>query len=145
MRYARVENDVAVEIIDCDDVESCYHPDFVATLVDCDADVIVGMIFIDGAFVEPSAIKITAEELVAEQSAAIDAHIQDCIKSRDFYDIGQVALCCTDGNGYQVEALAVSAWIRKCWGIQEQINLGKLVFDSVDDAIKDLPEFDILT
>jgi hypothetical protein len=77
------------------------------------------------------------------QYIAIDQHIQSKIKTRDFDDIGQIALCCVDGNGYQVEALAVSAWVRKCWYIQEQIKLGELVFDSVEAAIAELPPFDI--
>ena len=77
------------------------------------------------------------------QYKAIDQHIQSKIKTRDFDDIGQVALCCVDGNGYQVEALAVSAWVRKCWHIQEQIKFGERVFDSVEAAIAELPPFDI--
>lgn len=83
------------------------------------------------------------EDLINSQYIGIDQHIQSKIKTRDFDDIGQIALCCVDGNGYQVEALAVSAWVRKCWHIQEQIKLGELVFDSVEAAINELPPFDI--
>jgi len=89
-------------------------------------------------------IKTGQQDKALQQYIAIDAHIQTCIKSRDFDDIGQVALCCVDGNGYQVEALAVSAWIRECWKIQEVIKTGELVFNSVDEAIAALPAFDIL-
>lgn len=141
MIHARLDENIVVEIIDCDDLDNCYHPDFVAQLVECDKSVSVGMMLNGKDFV--NAVEQSSFSTVADQSLAIDAHINDCIKSRDFDDIGQVALCCADGNGYQVEALAVSAWVRKCWKKQEDIKSGKRVFKSIDDAIKDLPDFDI--
>lgn len=142
-KYARLHGSVVVEIIDCDNIKSCYHPDFIATLVRAEQSVCVGMIYIDGAFVKPS-VKKTTPDRIAEQYNAIDAHIQTCIKSRDFDDIGQVAMCCVDGNGYQIEALAISAWIRECWKIQEAIKTGKLVCNDVGYALSELPKFDIL-
>lgn len=81
---------------------------------------------------------------VADQVAAIDAHIQGQIKTLDYDDIGQVALC-AGGGSHEVEALRVRDWISVCWGIQNDIKTGEAKFASVDDAIAELPEFDILS
>jgi len=49
-RFARLNGGTAIEIIECDDIESCFHPDFVAALVAVDETVLQGMALIDGVF-----------------------------------------------------------------------------------------------
>ena len=141
--YALLDSqNFVVEIIECNNVDQCYHPDVVKMMVKCDGDVCCGWHYENNVFSKPKHQEMIAEPFQM-QYAAIDAHISASIKSRDFDDIGQVALCCVDGNGYQIEALAVSAWVLKCWHIQEQIKSSEVKYDSVDDAIKALPPFDI--
>ena len=50
MRYARIENELVVEIIINDNINNCYHPDFVKTLIECGKSVTAGMEYKDGVF-----------------------------------------------------------------------------------------------
>lgn len=51
--YARLENNVVVEVIKTDsDISKLYHHDFVAELIECNSTVTQGLIYQNGEFVE---------------------------------------------------------------------------------------------
>ena len=63
MRYARIENKIVVEIIFSDDINNCYHLNFVKTLIECDQSVIVGMEYKGGVFGELKSFEKPIDEL----------------------------------------------------------------------------------
>ena len=87
----------------------------------------------------------TQEQKAAEQYAAIDAHIAQCIKSNgwDYDNIGEIAAYALLSEAYKVEARAVWAWVEACHAKQSDIKNGVVKYDSVGDALDALPVFDI--
>ena len=70
MKYARIENEVVVEIIESDNIDDCYHPTFVATLTKVDAEVEVGMVKVGDNFeLLPSAPSIDEQRANMNLSA----------------------------------------------------------------------------
>ena len=146
MLYAFLQDSIVSEIIESDDIDNQYHPDFVAQLVKCDKSVCVGMAYDGKKFVEVVSQNPVIDKAV-EQYAAIDAHIAVNIKSNgyDYDNIGELAAYMFSNiDNYRVEARAIFDWVEKCQLIQTKIKTGELKFDSVDDAIATLPKFEIL-
>jgi hypothetical protein len=77
MRYARTENDTVVEIIESEDIDKRFHPDFIKSLMKVKNDVDVGMVNLDGKFVDPSTIKPSIDEIRKTMNlSAADARIR---------------------------------------------------------------------
>lgn len=142
--YALVINDVVNEIIECDDLPSRYHADIVKMMIKCDSSVVIGMEYDGKQFYESTQQKQNID-LVAEQYAAIDAHIAQCIKSNgwDYDNIGEIAAYAMLSETYKVEARAIWAWVEECHAIQTNIKNGVVKYDSVGDALDALPAFDV--
>lgn len=74
MKYARIQNNVVVEIctpIDGFTIEQCFHPSLVAAMTACDDSVQPGWSFVDGAFSAP--VTTLPEEVVEEAPAETPA------------------------------------------------------------------------
>lgn len=143
--YARLENNIVVEVIKTDnDIKKLYHADFVAQLIECDNTVKQGFVYDNGKFKEPV---IAKPDLITMQYNAIDARISHVIKTANIigepanYDsIGElVGYRDSNNENYRSEALILWGFVESCHKIQADIVSGVLAFDSVDDAIAALP------
>ena len=143
--YARLENNIVVELIKSDnDIKKLYHADFVAELIECDSTVNQGFVWENGKFHESV---IAKPDLIAMQHDAIDVHISHVIKTANIigepanYDsIGElVGYRDSNNENYRSEALILWGFVESCHKIQADIVSGVLAFDSVDDAIAALP------
>lgn len=144
MRYGLIVTGVVAEIIESDDIEKQFHPDFVKSLIAVNDSVQVGMVDKGGIF-EFEKITENPIDKIAEQYAAIDAHISKTIKQMPYdYDSPAEIPLWIDDVDYGLEARSIGAWCRECHKIQARIAAGELVFDSVEQAIAALPVFELL-
>jgi len=143
-KFARVQENVVVEIIESDNIENQFHPDLIKTFVECDDNVCVGMFCNGKKFEKPKSL-IDDFNLPAEQYSAIDAHIASCIKSNgwDYDSLGEIAAYALLSDTYKVEARAIWDWVESCHAIQTDIKNGVKKYDSVEMALKALPPFDM--
>lgn len=134
---------MVVEIIESDDIENQFHPDFVASLKYVDGNVEVGMIDSNGVFQFESITEKPIDK-IAQQYAAIDAHISKTIKKMPYdYDSPAEIPFWIDDDEYGLEARSVGAWVRECHKIQARIVSGELTLNSVEEAITALPVFEV--
>lgn len=84
----------------------------------------------------------TIEQIANSAYTAIDNHISEKIKTKDYDQLAEVNLAATKGE-YQIEALAIQDWILKVWTIQDSIKSGAVSFNTIDDAIAALPVFEV--
>lgn len=141
MRYARLIDDVVVEIIERDDIENQFHQDFVSSLIKCDSAVKEGMIYTGEGGFKCRDVEQTQEEKAAEQYAAIDNVIHQRLKVHDYDSVGELALAASGGQ-WQEEAQLLNSWVQECWEIMDKIKNGVITFDSIHDALLSLPELD---
>jgi hypothetical protein len=85
--------------------------------------------------------KSQADKLI-EQSAYIDHYIEEKLKSLNYDNMQEVALCCTGGQ-YMAEAKELSLWIHECWSKQSDIINGKIICQDKECVIAALPSFNI--
>lgn len=153
MNYARIEDGKVVEIIlpaaDGEGVsipiEDRFHPDFVATLVECPEDTLPGYSYDGQSFHAPAPPPgPTMEERAKVLLAGVDAHLNAAARAKGYDSIITAALrAALPASPFHSEGLAFGTWMdavyAKCYEVLAQVQANEIAEPDEAQLIAMLP------
>lgn len=142
MMWARIEGDYVAEITDIDP-KGRFHESL--KWVACDSEVVVGLVYRNGAFVDRPGVAVTPEQIRAQKIALVQDLLDATARSFRYDDI-KTAVTYADESAvskFQVEGLALRSWRslvwERCYQILEDVLAGTRDIPTDEELIAELP------